>query len=649
MSSSCSLCSKKVGWYFKSVFPFSGPRVCDCCSAVCCRSCSRRSVSRPGGLLCLLCHRLQSASVCCDRLLLRQLPVRDLLHVARMLKRSTALCREKEDLIDLIVDGGARLHSSSAASSAYTTAVSSSSTTSSVYTSSATTSSTTPSSAGTSSTTPFLAATSSATTSSVHLPAANFSPSHSSPASVETTAVFPDDLRTTGDCYHEQTSGSSLYCLRSCCCCTPRSSRVAPELQQPVAGAGPATQDIDTASGAECGVLPCSDGVFPAYVTSDRHQLRQLPVRDLLHISRSLNRSTALCREKEDLIDLIIDGEAQLNSSSLPSSAQSSTNQHASTETAAFDMTSSTVPTAESDASDMTSSAVPTAETAASDMTSSAVPTAEAGIFDSAVRGVDPCDSAFSSDKGVRMVSGDDSSDLTTTAEVEVGAESSFVAADFKQNHRVSTNQRSGDEQEQLELTNQRTDGIQDQLESANQRTDGVREQLASTNQRTDSVQDQLASTNQRTDCVQEQVASANQRTDSSNEPGSDLDDTQVYLLCLEDLSLVTSERLISRLSVRQCRHLLALHRVSTHGLLERHELVERLVLLWRDIRRNRDVAERSECDDQLMCKVCWENVVDCVLLECGHMCACTACGKRMAECPICRRMVSRVVRVFRS
>jgi hypothetical protein len=29
-------------------------------------------------------------------------------------------------------------------------------------------------------------------------------------------------------------------------------------------------------------------------------------------------------------------------------------------------------------------------------------------------------------------------------------------------------------------------------------------------------------------------------------------------------------------------------------------------------------------------------------MLECGHMCTCTNCGKQMAECPICRQYVVR-------
>lgn len=40
---------------------------------------------------------------------------------------------------------------------------------------------------------------------------------------------------------------------------------------------------------------------------------------------------------------------------------------------------------------------------------------------------------------------------------------------------------------------------------------------------------------------------------------------------------------------------------------------------------------------------------VECVMLECGHLATCTACGKRLNECPICRQYVVRVVRTFKA
>jgi hypothetical protein len=53
--------------------------------------------------------------------------------------------------------------------------------------------------------------------------------------------------------------------------------------------------------------------------------------------------------------------------------------------------------------------------------------------------------------------------------------------------------------------------------------------------------------------------------------------------------------------------------------------------------------------EDADLCKICWDAAVDCVMLECGHMATCTNCGKQLAECPICRQYVVRVVRTFKA
>lgn len=49
------------------------------------------------------------------------------------------------------------------------------------------------------------------------------------------------------------------------------------------------------------------------------------------------------------------------------------------------------------------------------------------------------------------------------------------------------------------------------------------------------------------------------------------------------------------------------------------------------------------------VCIICFENQVDCVFLECGHISCCKICGDKMNQCPICRRPIARVVKVFLS
>ena len=132
----------------------------------------------------------------------------------------------------------------------------------------------------------------------------------------------------------------------------------------------------------------------------------------------------------------------------------------------------------------------------------------------------------------------------------------------------------------------------------------------------------------------------------------------------------------MERLNTRQLKELLQRNYVDYKGCVEKHELVTRVTRLWHDHHRNVEAAakldagtpnspsviltvscltlsvvvlsgEDSHGDD--LCKVCMDAVVDCVLLDCGHMLTCTKCGKQLAECPVCRQYIVRVVHVFKS
>jgi hypothetical protein len=50
------------------------------------------------------------------------------------------------------------------------------------------------------------------------------------------------------------------------------------------------------------------------------------------------------------------------------------------------------------------------------------------------------------------------------------------------------------------------------------------------------------------------------------------------------------------------------------------------------------------QIEDDTRCKICLAAPLNCVMLECGHLCACQTCAHQLADCPICRRGVSRVV-----
>lgn len=112
-------------------------------------------------------------------------------------------------------------------------------------------------------------------------------------------------------------------------------------------------------------------------------------------------------------------------------------------------------------------------------------------------------------------------------------------------------------------------------------------------------------------------------------------------------LSEIQSEEDFKDLSAKQVKEILAMNRVNFKGCVEKEELLKIVERLWKEEQRNKQGLD-TMLDDSL-CKICMDAAIDCVMLECGHMCTCTNCGKQMAECPICRQYVVRVVRTFKS
>lgn len=102
----------------------------------------------------------------------------------------------------------------------------------------------------------------------------------------------------------------------------------------------------------------------------------------------------------------------------------------------------------------------------------------------------------------------------------------------------------------------------------------------------------------------------------------------------------------LTNLSSKQLKQLLTLNRVDFKGCVEKSELLERAKRLWNDNQQLTKEMPESVLD---LCKLCMDAPLDCVLLECGHIATCINCGKKLAECPICRQYVTRVVRTFKA
>lgn len=48
-------------------------------------------------------------------------------------------------------------------------------------------------------------------------------------------------------------------------------------------------------------------------------------------------------------------------------------------------------------------------------------------------------------------------------------------------------------------------------------------------------------------------------------------------------------------------------------------------------------------------CKICFEHQIDCVLLNCAHMCVCFACSGGIKQCPVCRQPIEKTMKIFKS
>ena len=53
--------------------------------------------------------------------------------------------------------------------------------------------------------------------------------------------------------------------------------------------------------------------------------------------------------------------------------------------------------------------------------------------------------------------------------------------------------------------------------------------------------------------------------------------------------------------------------------------------------------------EEEHLCGICYEEEMDCCFYDCGHLAACEGCARQVDVCPVCRRGVKAVVRIWRS
>lgn len=53
--------------------------------------------------------------------------------------------------------------------------------------------------------------------------------------------------------------------------------------------------------------------------------------------------------------------------------------------------------------------------------------------------------------------------------------------------------------------------------------------------------------------------------------------------------------------------------------------------------------------EEERLCGICYEEEMDCCFYDCGHVTACETCARQLDICPICRKVVKGVVKMWRS
>ncbi|KAL8690427.1 MAG: hypothetical protein Q9218_004127 [Villophora microphyllina] len=71
----------------------------------------------------------------------------------------------------------------------------------------------------------------------------------------------------------------------------------------------------------------------------------------------------------------------------------------------------------------------------------------------------------------------------------------------------------------------------------------------------------------------------------------------------------------------------------------------------WKKGRRHGKGTMKFEVADEemQMCKICYENEMDAVFYDCGHVVACEECARQVDHCPVCRKGIRGVCRIWRT
>ncbi len=92
---------------------------------------------------------------------------------------------------------------------------------------------------------------------------------------------------------------------------------------------------------------------------------------------------------------------------------------------------------------------------------------------------------------------------------------------------------------------------------------------------------------------------------------------------------------------------------VGTHAGTHGHRRFDLASLRGGSLRENlmRGNATRGtllSLDSSVSCTICFESLINCILMPCAHEIACARCAQRLSHCPICRQRVETTLRAAR-
>ncbi|KAJ5165704.1 Zinc finger RING-type [Penicillium coprophilum] len=66
--------------------------------------------------------------------------------------------------------------------------------------------------------------------------------------------------------------------------------------------------------------------------------------------------------------------------------------------------------------------------------------------------------------------------------------------------------------------------------------------------------------------------------------------------------------------------------------------------------RHGKGISYWEVADAELdLCQICYTEEMDAVFAECGHLCSCVTCANLMSLCPMCRKEVKKVIKIYRA